>query len=258
MKNDNLRYDNILKIILTHAHPDHAQSLPVLARRLMAQIYCHPREKSVVEDPSLLWEQEYEIMGPFERELMVLPRAAVEWLTRLMFGAMRPFRDNVTAVRDGAILNLGIPAGIVGLPGHRPGEIGIHIPDDKILIIGDLVNYKMYDIPSVNMPQSNLQQAMASLRRIQRMDIDILAPCHDHPVTGREKIREWLQDAQERCALMRRTAEQELAGDPHIPLPRLGKILAGRNQGINFFQRRMLAYNVLKSLEPVDEHTAHA
>jgi glyoxylase-like metal-dependent hydrolase (beta-lactamase superfamily II) len=252
MKHDRLRFDNIMKVILTHAHPDHAQSLRAIRGRLVAQIYCHPLEKDILENPGLLWDREYERMGPFAREVMMLPRPWIQWLARVMFGPMVPVSGDIVAVRHGAALNLGASARVVELPGHRPGEIGIHMPDDNALIIGDLINYKMYDIPSVNMPESDLRQAMASIRLIRELDVETLAPAHDYPLTGRMKIREWLDDTLARCGRMIDQAAQALAAKPGIPLPRLGAMLAAGNAHINFFQRRMLAFNALKALEPED------
>ena len=252
MKQDHLRLDNVMKIILTHAHPDHAQGLHALAGRLVEQTYCHPFEKRILQDPRRMWDEEYDCIGPFERELMILPRAWIEWLARRMYGAMRPVAENVVPVRDGAVLNLGIPARVVELPGHRPGEIGIHLPGEKALIIGDLINWDMFDIPALNMPTSDLRQAMASLNTIRNMDVELLVPAHDEPVRGRMKIREWLDAALDRCARMLRDAEQALSEHPDIPLSRLGRILAAGSRHHSFFHRRMLAFNVLKALNRDD------
>jgi glyoxylase-like metal-dependent hydrolase (beta-lactamase superfamily II) len=253
MSDDGLRYDNISKIIVTHAHPDHAQALPALQERLVnTQVYCHPLEKRILENPDLMWDDEYELLGPFAAQVMPLPRSLMVFFERLMFGTVKPFYGAIT-VGDGAMLNLGVQARIVGLPGHRPGEIGIHIPEDNALIIGDLVNYRMYDVPSLNMPVSDLKQAEESVKKIRAMDIKILAPAHNEVVFGEQKINEWLDDTLERCKLMRRQAEKSLLDNPRIPLQLLGKTLCGRNEGMTFFHRRLIAHVVLKALAPVEE-----
>ena len=253
---DGLRFDNITKVIITHAHPDHAWALPRLCRRLVAQVYCHALEKKVLEQPGLLLDQEYDALGPFAGQVIPLPRALLMPIMHFMFGAPEPF-EGAVPVRDGTVLNCGFPAQIMELPGHRPGEIGVYLPEDKTLIIGDLVNNNLYDLPSLNMPVSDMKQAVASLERILDMDVAVLAPGHDEVVTGRQNIVKWLRDALERCRNMQRMAERAIVDEPDIPLPRLGRLLCGKNNGANLLLRRMLPFIVLKSLEP-DENNPYS
>lgn len=251
MAADGLRFDNITRIIITHAHPDHAGGAARVKRRLTAPVYCHAHEKRVIEDPRRFLEDEYLAMGLFASQVAPLPRPLVELGMRIMFGPFEPVRDAVP-VRHGTVLNLGIPAHIVSLPGHRPGEIGIHLPGDRALITGDLINHQMYDLPSLNTPLSDLKQAETSLRRIRELDIQTLAPGHDIVVTGRQRILEWLDAAIERCLTIRRRTGDILLDNPEIPLQRLGSILCGSNRGITFAHKRLIAYCALKALDPSD------
>lgn len=250
MSEDGLRFDNITKVIVTHAHPDHSQALPALRKRLVTpQVYCHPLEKRILEEPGAMWDDEYERLGPFAGQVMPLPRPLMVFMTKLMFGPVEPF-EGAIPVTESTMLNLGVQARIVELPGHRPGEIGVHIPEDEALIIGDLINYRMYDVPSLNMPVSDLRQAEESVRKIRALGVKTLVPAHDCVVEGEQKINQWLDDTLDRCALMRRQAESALLENPHIQLQLLGKLLCGKNEGMTFFHRRMVAHIVLKSLEP--------
>lgn len=248
MNTDGLTFQDINKVIITHAHPDHAQSLPLFFYKYHAQVYAHPNEKRILENPELQWTGEFEALGPFAKQATWLTPKSAALLSSIMYGPVKR-SSGVIPVREGATLNLGAPAEIIELPGHRPGEIGIHLPEEKALITGDLINHKRYDLPSLNMPLSDIHAAISSLKKIQLLDINTLAPSHDIPVTGKDKIQEWLAAALARCARMLAVAEEEVLREPDIPLAKLGKLLAGNNDGVPLYEIKFLAFVVLKGLE---------
>ena len=60
-------------------------------------------------------------------------------LTRLM-GNPVPVDDHL---EDGDTLPFGIEVRVVHLPGHTPGSIALHLPERRVIIIGDALQCKL-------------------------------------------------------------------------------------------------------------------
>lgn len=247
MHRDGLRFRDIRLIFLTHAHIDHAPAAGPLADKLGAEVLAHPLEKPMLQNPSRFLRDEIEAAGPALDQLLPLPAWLIEAAVFAGAGPHPPC-NRLTPVREGDDPGIGIPASVVELPGHRPGEIGLHLPADRALITGDLVNRLRHDLPSLNLPLADIDQAVDSIRKMRALDLEILAPAHERPILGRDRIRKLLDDAIARCADNKRIAAEYLKRNPEPDLAGLGRILRARNEGIPLYEDIPLAFVVLRSL----------
>lgn len=117
-------------IVLTHIHPDHSGAAPALARRWGVPVWVHPDELPQARGKLL---DEY--ANPLDRWLMrpllrLLPPGTIQETD--MTGVVRPF--------DPAADVPGLPGWrCVPSPGHTPGHVALHRPEDGVLLTGDAV-----------------------------------------------------------------------------------------------------------------------
>lgn len=248
MKQDGLCFENIEKIIVTHAHADHAAAIPNMAETLSATVYAHHLEKRILETPALFWKDEFKIASPMFNKTMQIPEQIIKGIFYTALGPQEPFK-NVISLNDGHSLDIGIPAQIVELPGHTRGEIGIHLPDDHALITGDLIHWGRYDLPSLNLPTSDIDQAVHSIRRIREMNLEIVVTGHEKAVRGKERIRKWLDAALLRCERMKRITAEEIRENGRKRLFTLGHKLKEKNKDIPLYEQPILALVLIKSVD---------
>lgn len=85
---------------------------------------------------------------------------------------------------------------VVPLPGHAPGEHGFYVPAEKLFIGGDLITTSkkgQADRVNIFLPEANVYDAIASLKKLQSMDIEQYYPAHGPPIIGRSELQEHLQ-----------------------------------------------------------------
>ncbi len=86
---------------------------------------------------------------------------------------------------------------VVHTPGHTPGSISLYSPREKLLIIGDALGKRRRGLRlPPKMASTDLTQAMDSVRRIARLDFDILCFGHGRPLSG--DVHSKVQDLVER------------------------------------------------------------
>lgn len=249
MARDGMRFNDVKRMIISHAHPDHAQAAPFVAEKLGAEIYYGEKERNVVECPERVWLDEFDFLEGFRDYVMPVPKEVMPGISFMLFGPDRAFRK-MKPLREGDMLDLGgAQAHIIETPGHRPGEIAIHIPEDKTLLTGDLINWWRYDMPSLNFPLSDVEQTLTSLKKILALDIETLAPGHEEPVSGKARIKEWVSFAIRKCEVMKKQAERMVRRNPDISLTSLGLKLHGGNVAVSFLELRPIAFNVMKSID---------
>lgn len=81
---------------------------------------------------------------------------------------------------------------VVALPGHAPGEHGFYIPEEKLFIGGDLITTskkEQSDRLNIFLAEANIYDAIASLKKLQAMDIEKYYPAHGQPIIGPEEFQ---------------------------------------------------------------------
>ena len=141
-------------VILTHSHWDHMQNLDVFAH---APLLVHPAERQYSLNPHINdW-------------------ATPSW-TGLVLETMQ-----IREVSEGDVIIPGV--GIVDMPGHSPGSIGITVDTAEGLsvITGDAIHFASVVKTKINpLVFWSAEQATRSIERVVEM-ADILYPGHDQP-----------------------------------------------------------------------------
>jgi glyoxylase-like metal-dependent hydrolase (beta-lactamase superfamily II) len=166
------------KIVLSHAHADHRGG----ASKLEAPVLCHPDERRGAEGDG--WMQDGFALSKIHNPLV----------RRLTPGALRAMDGGPIQVADTLSEGDTVAAfGVIHLPGHTPGLIGLWREADRLAIVSDAVfafdPFTTFALagearlpPPVVRPDD--AAARASVRRIAALDPREVWLGHYGPVTG--------------------------------------------------------------------------
>jgi len=143
---------DIIGLWLTHGHFDHiADHAEVTKRFPNAKVLIHRLDEAKLKDPTSRF-----IKLPFE----IPPRSADGY------------------VEDGQELSIGnLRVNVIFTPGHAPGHVMYHLPDQKILVGGDLIIGG--SIGRTDLPDSDHAALERSIRAIMKLPPDTqLLPGH--------------------------------------------------------------------------------
>jgi glyoxylase-like metal-dependent hydrolase (beta-lactamase superfamily II) len=186
-------------ILLTHVHPDHSGSALELARAWDCAVYLHPDELELATTRNLATVARY--ANPLDRGIVLpllhlLPR---RWIEAMM---ERESLKDVVRILEPEAAPPGLPAWTsITTPGHSPGHTVFFRSSDRVLIAGDalltvdagsiggLVSWILHpNKPRVCEPpwytNWNHDQALDSVRAVVRMQPQVLATGHGHPLSG--------------------------------------------------------------------------
>ena len=107
------------------------------------------------------------------------------WYAIRKGGLRTTYLTEVFPVHDGQVLDLPGAPRIIGLPGHSPGSIAIHVAVADALFVGDALTTR-HVLTGRRGPQpapftDDPQQALASLARIEAVEATWLLPGHGTP-----------------------------------------------------------------------------
>ena len=92
-------------------------------------------------------------------------------------------------------------------PGHSPDGVSAYVIEDRVLFAGDSVVTSI--VPAI--ANGDGQVLAASLPRLLEIEIETLVPGHGEPLSGRERVRDWIGRQIEYLEAVRARVRRELA-----------------------------------------------
>ncbi len=154
---------DLIGLWLTHGHFDHlADHQAVTDLFPNAKVLIHPLDEPKLKSPG---------SSMFPLPFDIPPRSADELL------------------HDGQELHIGsIRAVVIHTPGHSPGHVMFHFPEQEVLVGGDLII--MGAIGRTDLPDSDHGALEASIRRVMRLaPATRLLPGHGSPGTLADEMQ---------------------------------------------------------------------
>ncbi|MEO6115563.1 MAG: MBL fold metallo-hydrolase, partial [Pseudolysinimonas sp.] len=103
-------------------------------------------------------------------------------------GLRMPAITKVERMNDGDVLPLPGSPTIIGMPGHSPGSVAIHVPAVRAVFVGDELTTRNV-LSGVEGPQpapftDDQAESSRSLDRLAELDLDWIIPGHGAPWTA--------------------------------------------------------------------------
>lgn len=167
---------DLTRIFITHHHVDHVGSLAALKEQTRASVLAHPADAPFITGerarPKRLFYSRVSAMSHSEPVPVDVP------------------------VEDGDTLGVLTGATVVHVPGYTSGSVALHFPAERLLIAGDAINHRGNRLSTPPAPfTEDMEQAIASIRRLARLNFEVLCPGHGDPIVGgaAEQVRAMLQ-----------------------------------------------------------------
>jgi glyoxylase-like metal-dependent hydrolase (beta-lactamase superfamily II) len=179
-------YKDINRIILTHAHTDHAGLAGALREKYGTPIYLHKDAIPAIKFRFKLIDGQYtDTFIPRTDELLCIHGAPPDQLgiaeKRLPEMRFPPFPD--VTLNGGETIDTGnFQFRILYSPGHSPGHITIYEPEKQIAISGDnvlptLITNVGFHLQFVDNP---LREYLNSLQALKRLSVKLVLPGHEY------------------------------------------------------------------------------
>ncbi len=160
---------DVAHIILTHHHADHMGSLAELKKATGAEVMAHTAD------------------APYINGSLPQPGPArPKWLAKVLSPFGRIWAS--TPVEVDKLLNDGDELPILGgikilhTPGHTPGSICLFIPQQKLVIVGDLLTNRFRPGLPSRVFTVDMVQEVNSVKKLASVDFDIIAFGHGRPI----------------------------------------------------------------------------
>ncbi len=115
-------FGEIKRVVITHAHPDHAGSAAAISRALNIPVFAHESEVDFLSGKK-----------PIHDENGSLICKCVLWMAHTI-GFTVPKVENIQALKDDQQIE-GLK--ILHTPGHTPGSLSLFAPSEQALFCGD-------------------------------------------------------------------------------------------------------------------------
>lgn len=164
-------------ILLTHAHFDHAENAAQISDTLGIPIGMSEKDCNLIKSNTSQMLYTDTLLGK-----VVLQASLKDFSVR----TMREFEPDILLKDGDSLINYGIRANIIALPGHTDGSIGLDI-DSTHLVVGDALMNMFY--PTVSMLFHNRDDMLESARKIGRLGSRTIYFGHGKPVANKQWVK---------------------------------------------------------------------
>jgi glyoxylase-like metal-dependent hydrolase (beta-lactamase superfamily II) len=196
--------ESIERILITHGHPDHYGLVPLICNNGSDTVRAYMGEQEVeritAEGP--VWEGSRRLMEAG------FPEALLRELTRLerrMHRVHKVAQLRCLPVKDGQVFEFrDFALHAVSLPGHTEGHVGYLEPESRVLFAGDALLPHVRPNPllepmlepegdSPSRRRHSLKEYLASLDRLQSLDLSCVYPGHGQVITNPPEAIEYMR-----------------------------------------------------------------
>lgn len=168
---------DIRGVVLTHGDTDHIGFAERLRRDHGVPVYVHEADAARARGEVTT--------KPAWGHVKVGPTARFLWYALRNNGLRTTPLTEVVAVRDGDVLDLPGAPRVIGMPGHSPGSIAIHVPIADAVFVGDALTTR-HVLTGAQGPQpapftDDPAEALASLHRLEGLGVTWVLPGHGTP-----------------------------------------------------------------------------
>jgi glyoxylase-like metal-dependent hydrolase (beta-lactamase superfamily II) len=169
--------DDVRGVVLTHGDSDHIGFAERLRRDHGVPVFVHEADAARARG-------ETSSKPPWGHVRLGATARFLWYAVRKQGWRVTPVTE-VRTVRDGDVLELPGSPRVIGLPGHSPGSIAIHVPVADALFVGDALTTR-HVLTGTHGPQpapftDDPAQALASLARLDGVTATWVLPGHGTP-----------------------------------------------------------------------------
>ncbi len=155
-----LDLEDIGLVICTHAHPDHIEAVQFFK-----------------DIPTLMaiHESEWALVSAMKKQVSTLYGMDVDAFQPDFF------------LREGNLSVNGVQLSVLHTPGHSPGSICLHWPEQKTLFTGDLIFKE--GLGRTDLPGGNGEELKKSIRGLAGLDVKLILPGHGDFISGFKHVK---------------------------------------------------------------------
>ena len=176
--------EDIRGVVLTHGDTDHIGFAERLRLQTGVPVYIHAADAARAQGT-----QRYKPAPGSAGSMRPGPAAKFLAYSMRKQGWRTTYLTDVVPVEDGDVLDLPGSPRIIGLPGHSPGSVAVHVPAAKALFVGDALTTRNVLSGRTGLQPSPFTddpaQALETLDRLTPLsDVDWVLPGHGTPWNG--------------------------------------------------------------------------
>ena len=163
---------DITTLVLTHYHPDHIGDIKSVLNHINPDIFAH--------------KQEIPAIAGLDTSIKAANNEAISYLYNKTksYLTVPDLVTKICPLSDSDDLPFLIKNKIVHLPGHTKGSIGLYLPDDQLVIVGDALTYKLgkrLDYAS-NLYSENMKLVKTSAVKLSKLNVESILFSHYPPI----------------------------------------------------------------------------